>query len=284
MTTPLISVLMPVYNTDEIYLREAIESVLNQTYTNFEFIICDDKSTNNALSVIQSYHDKRIRLIQNEKNSGISVTRNKLCKMAKGKYIALADSDDISLPTRFEKQIAFLESHADISLVGAWYERFPQKFIPQLPEKVSLVDMLKWCAVAQPVVMYRKTDFEDKNLIYDTNLSCAVDYDMWCRALMSGLKMANIPEVLLKYRWHEKNISHTKQDLQIETTKNIKKRIAQYLTQDKDLQDKLLQLNDSTPSKKIYLFGKIPFLKIKSKNELQKWYLFGCLPILKIKK
>lgn len=284
MNTPKLSVLMPVYNTNEEYLREAIDSVLHQTYTDFELIICDDCSTNNAIDVIQSYSDTRIHVIKNENNLGISATRNKLAQCAKGEYIALADSDDISLPIRFEKQITFLEKHPDVSLVGAWYERFPQKFKPQLPEKVTLIDMLKWCAVAQPVVMYRKKDFEQKKLIYDTNLPCALDYDMWSRALMCGLKLANIPEILLKYRWHKNNISHAKKDQQSQIADKIRLKIAQYLTQDIELQQKLIQLHISNPTKKIYIFNKIPLLKIKEKNNYQKLYLFNFLPILKIKK
>ena len=123
-----------VYNTQEEYLREAIESVLNQTFTDFELVICDDGSKNNAIDVIRSYQDNRIRFIQNEHNMGLCATRNKLMQEATGEYVAWADSDDISVDTRFEKQVAFLDSYPDISLVGAWYERFPEYFVPQLPE------------------------------------------------------------------------------------------------------------------------------------------------------
>ena len=132
---PKVSVLMPVYNTKEEYLREAIESILNQTFRDFEFLIIDDGSTNGAQAVIKSYQDERIRFVQNETNLGIFKTRNKLCAMARGEYVATFDSDDISLPTRLEKEVAYLDEHPDVSVVGAWYERFPEYFEARFPKK-----------------------------------------------------------------------------------------------------------------------------------------------------
>src|SRR5690242_9380591 len=99
---------MPVYNASS-YLREAIESILNQTYSNFEFIIINDGSTDNSLEIIRSYHDPRISVVNNETNLGIIKTRNKGLKLAKGKYIANMDADDISLSSRLEKQVQYLE-------------------------------------------------------------------------------------------------------------------------------------------------------------------------------
>ena len=102
---PKISVIMTVYNTEEKYLREAIESVLNQTFSDFEFIIVDDGSTNNAVEVVKSYRDERIKLVLNGKNLGMAKSSNIGLEMAQGEYIARMDSDDISLPERFEKQV-----------------------------------------------------------------------------------------------------------------------------------------------------------------------------------
>ena len=112
-----LSVIMPVYNTKEEFLREAVESILNQTYTDYELIIIDDGSTNNVEEVINSYKDKRIVYIRQE-NTGIVGALNNGWNHAKGEYIARMDSDDVSYPDRFEKQAMFLDNNPDISLVG----------------------------------------------------------------------------------------------------------------------------------------------------------------------
>ena len=113
---PEISVIMPVYNTEEKYLREAIESILNQTFKDFEFLILNDGSTNNVQEVLESYDDKRIKIIQGE-HKGIGYALNRLVQLAEGKYIARMDSDDISLPERFEKQYHYLETHPETKKV-----------------------------------------------------------------------------------------------------------------------------------------------------------------------
>ncbi|MBO6087625.1 glycosyltransferase [bacterium] len=124
---PKISVLMPVYNTKEEWLKEAVESILNQTYKDFEFIIIDDGSTNKGtIKVLDNIYkcDSRIRVIKMPK-SGINIIRRHLFAEAKGEFCALMDSDDISLQNRFEKQIKFFEENPDISVVGSWFEMFP---------------------------------------------------------------------------------------------------------------------------------------------------------------
>ena len=285
--SPRVTVLMPVYNTQEEYLREAIESVLNQTFKDFEFIICDDGSSNNAVQVINSYSDERICFVQNEKNLGLCATRNKLMQMAKGEYVAWADSDDISVNTRFEKQVNFLDTHPDVSLVGAWYERFPSYFLPRLPETVGLVDMLKWCAVAQPVAVYRKKDFERYQLTYSQKKEYdgCEDFELWVRVLMKGLKISNIQEVLLKYRWHPNNISHQRAEQVDLMVKGIYKRIINYLSGENEIQEKLKKLfcsSGRSKTKNICFIG-ITLLKIKYKNEKIKGYLFGRFPIFKVR-
>ena len=268
------TVLMPVYNTPEEYLRAAIDSILNQTFTDFEFIIVDDGSTNNAVDVVKSYHDKRIRFVQNEKNMGLSAVRNKLMSLATNEYVAWADSDDIYLPTRLEKQNAYLDNHPDVSCVGGSYELFPQHHVRQLPEKVLLLDMLRGNIISQSIVMYRRQDF--KHLSYDTSLTVAEDYDFWVRALLKGLKLANFPEVLFKYCWHENNISH-KKDIMKKDTQKVKDMIIQNLTSDINIQKRLPCLFEETVG------VKIPFYKVKFKNNVTRYYLFGFIPILKRK-
>jgi glycosyltransferase involved in cell wall biosynthesis len=115
--SPKVTVLMSVYNGEE-HLREAIDSILNQTYKNFEFLIIDDGSTDGSVNIIRSYLDPRIRLIKNKKNIGITRSLNKGLKLARGEYIARMDDDDIAFPERLEKQVRFLNEHVNVGLVG----------------------------------------------------------------------------------------------------------------------------------------------------------------------
>ena len=127
MTNNLISVIMCLYNTKEKYLREAIESVLNQTYSGFEFIIIDDGSTNDSISVIESYQDKRIILVRKE-HSGIPKSLNIGLDLAHGEYVARMDSDDVCLPDRFEKQIYYLREHPNCIVCGTYAEFIGDKY------------------------------------------------------------------------------------------------------------------------------------------------------------
>ena len=244
MKTPKVSVLMPVYNTQADFLTEAIDSILNQTFTDFEFIIIDDGSTHpDVKKVIHSYKDKRIKYVYKE-NSGIADTSNYgMKKLCSGEYIARMDSDDISLPDRLKKQVAFLDAHPDVSVVSALYERFPDYFIPNHPEQVGVADMLRGDVVANPLVMLRKDDFLSRNLLHERKY--AEDYDLWARTVMAGLKIVNIQEILLKYRWHPDNISHTKAQECASDTNEIKKSLIQFMSGDLMVQDKLAHLFDS---------------------------------------
>lgn len=121
---------MPVFNGGK-FIRESIESVLSQTFTDFELIIVDDGSTDNTIDIIRSFEDKRIRLLLNESNRGIGYTRNKALENSKGKYVAVLDSDDIAYPTRLEKQVHFLENNSDYAAIGSgadvWVEEESEK-------------------------------------------------------------------------------------------------------------------------------------------------------------
>ena len=136
-----VSVLMPVYNVKEEYLRESIESILNQTFTDFEFIILDDCSSNNVEEIVKSYGDDRIRFYRNSENLGIAKSRNKLMDLARGEYSALMDNDDISHPERLKKQVDFLDNNPDISILSTAYETFPEKHIIVHPKSVRYLDL-----------------------------------------------------------------------------------------------------------------------------------------------
>jgi len=199
----LISVVMPVYNREE-YLREAIESILNQTLRDFEFIIVDDGSTDNSSEIIKSYSDKRIHYIRLAENSGNTVARNMGMKAASGKHIAIMDSDDISVPERFQKQYDFLEKHPEIGIVGGFKKMFTSEyqFLQHYPSKPDYVKSFLFFknAVGQPTVMMRREIIEEHDLYYDPKLENMEDYDLWYRATMAGVEIANLDEVLLYYR------------------------------------------------------------------------------------
>ena len=238
---PKISVVMPVYNTKEEFLREAIESILNQTYSDFEFIIINDGSTNNAEDVILSYKDNRIVYIKQE-NQGIVGALNNGILAAKGEYIARMDSDDISLPYRFEKQVNFLDSNPQISILGTWFECFPQKRIIKHPEIPKLTDFIKICCIGHPTVMMRLADLKKYNLLYDNRLKCE-DYELWSRAI-KYLNFYNLQEVLLKYRVHDSNSSKPCDSFHSSEIK-VKQKMLDYLTLDKSIQKELSFIIDS---------------------------------------
>lgn len=232
MDKPLISVLLPVYNTKEEYLRECIESILNQTLKDYELIILNDGSTNNVEEVIKSYNDSRIKYFLNKETKGITEVRNKLAALANGKYIAVTDHDDISVPERFEKEVNFLENNPEYSIVSSWLEIFsehtPKTKIWKTAPFPKYFSMLRRCELFHPACMYRKADFEKYNLIYEEDYFGAQDYALFAKAIRY-LKFANIQEPLLKYRKHFTNASNNKEKMCMET-KKVQQEMIEFLT------------------------------------------------------
>ncbi len=195
---------MSVYNSEK-YLEEAIDSILNQTYSNIEFIIINDGSTDKSLKIIQEYmlKDKRIVLISRE-NKGLPYSLNEGIEIAKGDYIARMDADDISLPTRFEEQVTFMKKNLDIGICGTWAEIFGETINNRLLRHPKNHDELKTrllfsVCFAHPTVMIRKNVLELNNLKYNISYMNAQDYELWNK-LSQVTKMENIQKVLLKYR------------------------------------------------------------------------------------
>jgi glycosyltransferase involved in cell wall biosynthesis len=212
---PLVSVVMPVYNSEK-YVAEAIESVLNQTYKNFEFIIINDASTDNSLKIIKKYakKDKRIIVRSNKKNLKICKTLNRGINLTKGKYIARMDSDDISLSTRFEKQVGFLEKNMEIGIVGAYIELFEDDGEISGIRKYSDNDLelrkkiFFYSPFAHPVVMMRKEVFLKTGGYMEVDFP-SEDLNLWFR-IGEYCKFSNIQEVLLRYRYHKKSTTGSK--------------------------------------------------------------------------
>lgn len=227
-----LSVLMPVYNTKEAHLRCAIESILNQTFADFKFLILDDGSTNNVSEVIRSYNDPRIEVIKNETNKGIIFTLNNALDNVDTEFIARMDSDDISKPRRFEKQIDFLKNNPDISLLGTsmqYFEGSKRKFYAPAGYKNIRFLMLRESVIAHPTVMFRKKDFQ--NFRYDANFKHVEDYELWCRAI-TELKFENLEEILLDYRIHKNQIGSRYNTVQIQNSLKIKKNYIKKIYQD----------------------------------------------------
>ena len=207
--SPKVTILMPVYNGAQ-YLREAIESILCQTFKDFEFIIIDDGSTDNSYEIAKSYSDGRIKLFKNESNLRVAETLNRGIKLAQGEYIARMDADDISLPNRLAWQVKFLDSHTNIALVGSWVKiigdthEYVWKYESN-PEKLR-TKMFFNCSLAHPTVMMRKKIMLDNDFWYN-NIGVE-DYDLWVR-VCEKIKMSNINKVLLLYRVNANQSSGT---------------------------------------------------------------------------
>lgn len=225
---PIVSVLMPVYNGEK-FLKEAIESILYQTYTDFEFLIINDGSTDKSEEIILGFNDSRIRYIKNESNIKLIATLNKGIELSKGKYIIRMDADDISMPKRIEKQLEFMEIHPQIALCGSWFSSIGDRTgisKYQMNNDEIKYKMLYQCHLSHPSIIIRRDVLENFNTKFDPQFIHAEDYDLFVRISEKYL-MANIQEVLLKYRIHGNSVSNTYKEIQNENCAKI--RIRQFL-------------------------------------------------------
>ena len=219
---PSITVLMPVYNAEK-HLSEAIESILNQTYKDFEFLIINDGSSDQSESIINRYNDKRIRYIKNNTNLKIAETLNKGISLAKGKYIARMDADDISLPERLMHQVDFLDSNPDVGVCGTWFRTtgISNRTVRTPVDDPNIKSFLFFNSpFCHPSVMIRKEILLLNNITYE-DILYAEDYLLWIK-LSRCTKMANIPEVLFIYREHDRNISLINKERQEHNANNIR--------------------------------------------------------------
>jgi len=227
---PLISVLMAVYNGEK-YLHEAIDSILNQRYTNFEFLIVNDGSIDLTEDIILSYSDNRIRYIKNETNLKLIASLNKGLDLAIGKYIARMDADDISLPERLEKQVDFMERNQEIGVLGTsvktiGLENNYEVHFKQGHDQIRF-ELFFHNYLHHPTVMLRSSLIK-KNKIYYENYLHAEDYALWVK-LTKFTKIEILAEVLLNYRIHESNISEIHNNQQQIQTSHIRKNQIQLL-------------------------------------------------------
>lgn len=226
MDRPMITVLMAVYNGEK-FLKEAMESILNQTYKDFEFLIINDGSTDKSVEIIESFNDPRIRLVHNEKNLKLIASLNKGISLARGKYIARMDCDDISMPERFEKEVEFLENHSDYGMVGTCYNIIDAQgkvqrnvSYPSNPDLIKLFLSLT-CPLVHGSVMIR-AELLKKNLYGSNDFSAVEDYELWTR-IAEKSKIYNIPEHLFRYRIYGESFSDSKSQLMHEQTVELSK-------------------------------------------------------------
>ena len=227
-----ISVVMPVYNGEK-FLREAIDSILSQTFSDFEFIIVDDGSTDNSLNIIRSYTDQRIRVIENESNLGGSTSRNTGMEMSRGKYIAVMDADDISLSGRFARQVSFMNTNPHIDVCGSQREDFgakTNKFIVYKEHEDIVTNFLFSCKINHSSIFMRKDTLLSLDGFYDPTAQFTEDYDLWVRLFLKGAKFANLNETLIKYRWHESNASVAFADDQKLKASEVRKQLFEQLS------------------------------------------------------
>lgn len=204
MLQPLVSIILPVYNSEK-HLREAIDSILNQTYTNFELIVIDDGSTDGSISIIQSYKDNRIILYKNSTNTGLVKTLNAALKLCSGTYIARMDGDDICLPDRISSQTDYLNNNPNVTMVDCIMEYIDEnglrlnKYNSSTISPQSIKYNLPYSNVlGHSSIMMRKEPY----LHYGYRHTDFEDYDLWLRMVNDGLVIHKLPQALLLYRIH----------------------------------------------------------------------------------
>ena len=216
MTAPTLSIIMPVYNA-EAYLREAVESILAQSFTDFELIIVEDGSTDNSREVIEGFNDSRIQVLYNDGNQGIVFTRNRGMAAARGRYIAPFDADDIAHPEKFAKQIQFLEENPEYGMVGSWV-----KLIDKSGKEMSEDYKLNAPHEQIPPIMLFRNYFVQSSVLmrreaippggYEKGFDIGEDYRMWT-IIANKWKVWNYPKYLIEYRVHHKGITKRESDL-----------------------------------------------------------------------
>jgi glycosyltransferase involved in cell wall biosynthesis len=222
-SSPLVTVLMPIYN-GEAFVADALESILEQTFRDFEFPIIDDGSTDESVKIIERYADPRIRLVCNDERVALIRTLNRGLELARGKYIARMDADDVSLPERLERQVAFMEANPAIGACGTWATTIGDGDGSEwrYPEGADDIRcrLLFHTAIVHPSVCIRRDAFARHHFQFDEAYLHAEDYELWCR-ISEVVPLANLGSVLLRYRIHAASVSRQHQAVQEATMRRI---------------------------------------------------------------
>lgn len=225
----LVTVLMPVFNAGR-YIEEAINSILGQTYSDFEFLIIDDGSTDRSMELISSFEDPRIKVLKNDKNKGLIETLNKGLELINTKYVVRTDADDVSLPERLKEQVLFMENNPEVGACGTWFDSILSdgktvsggRFLTDF-EQIRLRHLYQIQIIHGTSIL--RTSVLDKNgLRFDKSFAHAEDYDFFDR-LGNVSKIANVPRVLYKIRHHDGRVSNVHAQTQKDNSNRVKYRI-----------------------------------------------------------
>lgn len=234
MSNVKVSVIMSTSNTKQEFLKLAIESILNQSFEDFEFIIVNDGG--NDKDIINKYKDRRIILIENKERMGLPYSLNEAIKISKGKYIARMDSDDIALKSRFKNQVKYMEKHPDVAMTAMFKKKIgnENEFIFDVWNNPKEVESQLFFSnvISHPSVMFRKSFLEENNLNYSVEYSYAQDFELWTRIIKFG-KIKIIPKLGVYYRIHNSQVSSSKKNLQYNLHENIIIRNLEELNLDK---------------------------------------------------
>ena len=225
---PKISVIMTVYNAEQ-YLSDSLESLFEQTFSDFELILVNDGCTDGSRDILLKYLRRpNVRLLENEHNEGIPVSRNRALLVASGEYIAIHDGDDVSLPYRFEKEVEALDKHEKVVFLGSYAAKMDHAgnvigsmvYPPQdTPRAFSLITRYKLNPIIDPSCMYRREPvLEHGGYTMDPELRTVLDFELWCRLLCHGCLMSNIQEPLIKYRINPNGVTRTENSKMVEAT------------------------------------------------------------------
>lgn len=208
---PSISVIMPAYNASQ-YIRQAVESILSQTFENFELLVIDDGSSDNTSDVLSCYQDSRLRLLRNQSNEGVAHSLNRGIQEAKGRYIARMDSDDLSEPIRLEEQFKYMEQHKDVGVSGTWITIFGDQpsTVERSPvgKEIANAYLLFDNPLFHPSVIIRRSALDSLDIHYDSKFSRTEDYDLWTR-IAEKTEIDNIPYPLTRMRHHQRSVTNT---------------------------------------------------------------------------
>lgn len=296
MKVPKVSVLTPLYNTNETDLCMMLDSILNQTFTDFEFLLLNDSPDNKQLKrIIKSYDDKRIKYFENKQNLGIAKSRNKLIELASGEYLAVVDHDDISMPNRLELEVDFLDKNPHVGVVGGNLieirdgKKCNETSFPRNDHdiKISLINEPYVCTPNHPTCMIRKSILMIHDIRYDEKWTPCEDHSL----LLDMLEYTcfhNLPDIVLKYIWHGDNTTIIQRQRMIDLLpvmiNRARTKYPLYYDEYKMMQNlNVTRGGGMKKCTKIKLFGFIPFIKIKRANNQKKVYLFDFIQILRCK-
>ncbi len=226
---PTTSVLMPVYNGEK-YLREAVDSILNQTFTDFEFIIINDGSTDATESIVLSYKDNRIKYIKNSTNLGLIKTLNLGIELAKGNYIARMDADDISLPNRLKHQLEFMVINPEVGVCGCNYNQLSnsiKKYHTAFYKHDEILGyMLFNSSIIHPSLIIKKSVLQHISPIFDSNYKHAEDFELWAKLIFTT-KFSAIQTTEFEYRLHKAQVTAVHKTEQIISANKVRKTMLQ---------------------------------------------------------